>query len=234
MVAGLDVLAQGSWLGINDHGVVAVVLNRTGTLGPADGKRSRGELVLDALDFEEARSAADALVALDPDAYRPFNLIVADAHEAFWLRHSGTFSPFDAGVPGTPRFERDPIQLPAASDGHRADPGIGRHVVPSGLSMITAQDLDDPGSRRIGAFRPRFLGAHPPDPDAGDWSAWAALLADRRSPDEDPKSAMNIVTGGDYGTVCASLIALPIEGPPRMWFAAGRPDEASFEAIDLG
>ncbi len=86
---GLDVLAGGSWLGLNDDGVVAAVLNRYGTLGPQPGKRSRGELVLEALDHAEARQAADALRALDPDAWRPFNLIVADAQDAFWVRHAG-------------------------------------------------------------------------------------------------------------------------------------------------
>lgn len=86
---GLDVLAGGSWLGLNDDGVVAAVLNRHGTLGPQPGKRSRGELVLEALDHAEARQAADALRALDPDAWRPFNLIVADAQDAFWVRHAG-------------------------------------------------------------------------------------------------------------------------------------------------
>ena len=87
--AGLDLLGRGSWLGVNDDGVAAAVLNRRGTLGPAPGKRSRGELVLEALDHAEAQVAAEALSALDPDAYRPFNLLVADAAEAFWLRHAG-------------------------------------------------------------------------------------------------------------------------------------------------
>jgi hypothetical protein len=100
--------------------------------------------------------------------------------------------------------------------------------------MITAQDLNDAGSRRIEAFRPRFLAAPPPDPETGDWAAWTALLADRHSPDDDPKNAMNVVTGSDYGTVCASLVALPVEGRPRMWFAAGRSDEAGFEPVELG
>lgn len=86
---GLDVAAGGTWLGVNDDGVVAAVLNRRGTLGPQPGKRSRGELVLEALDHAEARHAADALRQLDPDAWRPFNLIVADALDAFWLRHAG-------------------------------------------------------------------------------------------------------------------------------------------------
>ena len=89
VVAGLDVLAGGSWLGINAWGVAAAVLNRTGSLGPAPGRRSRGELVLEALDHADAIAAACALADLDPDAYRTFNLIVADERDAFWLRHAG-------------------------------------------------------------------------------------------------------------------------------------------------
>src|SRR5918996_1233363 len=88
-VAGVDVVAGGSWLRINDHGVVAAVLNRVGTLGPAAGKRSRGELVLEALDHADAATAARALADLEPDAYRPFNLVIADPQDAFWLRHAG-------------------------------------------------------------------------------------------------------------------------------------------------
>ena len=89
IVAGLDELGGGSWLGVNDHGVAAAVLNRQGTLGPEEGMRSRGELVLEALDHAEAGAAAEALAHLDPRAYRPFNLVVADAAEAYWLRHAG-------------------------------------------------------------------------------------------------------------------------------------------------
>src|SRR6266404_7937500 len=78
VVAGLDLLAGGSWLGLNDWGVTAAVLNRTGSLGPAPGQRSRGELVLEALDHADAVSAALALGDLDPRAYRSFNMIIAD------------------------------------------------------------------------------------------------------------------------------------------------------------
>ena len=90
IVAGLDRLAGGSWLGLNDWGVAAAVLNRQGSLGPAAGRRSRGELVLEALDHADAVAAATALAHLDPAAYRSFNLIVADNRDAFWLRHAGT------------------------------------------------------------------------------------------------------------------------------------------------
>src|SRR5947199_3266361 len=90
IVAGRDRLAGGSWLGLNDWGVAAAILNRHGSLGPAAGLRSRGELVLEALDHADAVAAAAALSHLDPAAYRTFNLIVADNCDGFWLRHDGT------------------------------------------------------------------------------------------------------------------------------------------------
>src|SRR5947209_15117669 len=89
VTAGKDLLAGGSWLGLNDWGVAAAVLNRHGSLGPQPGQRSRGELVLEALDHADAVAAADALTHLEPTAYRSFNLIVADNRDAFWLRHTG-------------------------------------------------------------------------------------------------------------------------------------------------
>src|SRR5205807_81173 len=102
VVGGLDELAGGSWLGINDWGVAAAVLNRQGSLGPAAGRRSRGELVLEALDHADAVDAAAALSHLDPTAYRSFNLILADNRDAFWLKHGGSgrieAHPIDEGL----------------------------------------------------------------------------------------------------------------------------------------
>src|SRR3954453_3826583 len=72
VVAGLEELAGGSWLGLNDLGVRAAVLTRHGALGPAAGQRSRGELVLEALDHADAVTAAEALSHLDPASYRTF------------------------------------------------------------------------------------------------------------------------------------------------------------------
>src|SRR5260221_3501106 len=78
VVGGLDVLAGGSWLAVNRHGVAAGILNRIGSLGPLAGRRSRGELVLEALDHADAGIAAEALSQLEPRSYRPVNLIIAD------------------------------------------------------------------------------------------------------------------------------------------------------------
>ena len=100
VVAGRDDLAGGSWLGVNDSGVIAGVLNRRNTLGPQSGKRSRGELVLDALDFPDAADAVDMLAQLDAHAFRPFNMVVADNRDAFWLRNLGATVEAEALPPG--------------------------------------------------------------------------------------------------------------------------------------
>ncbi|TVR97499.1 MAG: hypothetical protein EA406_09605 [Rhodospirillales bacterium] len=212
VTAGMDVLAGGTWLGINDARVVAGVLNRINTLGPAPGLRSRGELPLEALDHADAGTAARALSALDPDAYRPFNLFIADAREAFWIRATDA----DEGENGPGRLDLFPI--------------------PAGLSMLTAYDLNDIGSPRIGRHLPRFRDVPAPDPECGDWSGWTALMTDRsHDPAAGPGGAMTVVTDTGFGTVCSSLLALPAQdrrGVKPVWrFAAGRPPDAPYRPI---
>lgn len=207
IVAGLDVLAGGSWLGLNDHGVVTCILNRHGTLGPASGKRSRGELVLEALDHADASDAVRALAALEPASYRPFNMVVADSRDAFWLAHRDDGSDIDVAP------------------------------IPAGVSMLTAHDLNDrAGSARTARYLDRFRAAPAPDPAADDWWSWQMLLgATDHAPDAGPGGAMTITGPGDFGTSSAAMIALPAPGAglPVFRFAAGRPDRAGFEPIDL-
>ena len=76
-------------MGINGHGVAAAVLNRQGSLGPAPGKRSRGELPLMALEHRTAADAAGAIAALNAGQWRGFNLVVADAAGAMFVRGAG-------------------------------------------------------------------------------------------------------------------------------------------------
>jgi len=212
VVAGLDHMAGGSWMGLNDHGVVAAILNRRGSLGPAAGKRSRGELVLEALDHADAVSAAEALAELRPAAYRSFNLVVADNRDAYWLRNRG-------------------------EENSRV---VEVQPMPEGLSMLTAYDLNDTASPRMARHLPAFQAAPAPAPDdqdpaGGDWSAWQRLLAET---DPGSEAAMSVERGG-FQTVCSSLLALPAppqalnERPRRpVWlFAPGRPDRSEFRPL---
>ncbi len=89
VIGGRDISGGGTWLALNRHGVVAAVLNRPGTLGPAAGCRSRGELPHLALRHGSAREAVAALSGLDAGQYRGFNLLVADSVTAWFLRGSG-------------------------------------------------------------------------------------------------------------------------------------------------
>jgi len=89
VTGGLDQLAGGTWLAVNTAGVVAAVLNRLGSLGPAPGKRSRGELPLLALRHKTAAEAASSLEGLDSAPWRSFNLVLADRHGAWFLRGTG-------------------------------------------------------------------------------------------------------------------------------------------------
>ncbi|MGI9501222.1 MAG: NRDE family protein [Geminicoccaceae bacterium] len=239
VVAGKDMTAGGAWFGVNDDGLVVAVLNRPGTLGPADGKRSRGELVLEALDHAEARLAAEALSDLNPESYRPFNLVIADRYDAFWLRHAGSSASLRIRMPGGVWREIEPVHTAAvrafspSSTDVPVVPEIVCRPIPSGLSMITAQDLNDPTSPLIRNNLPRFRTAHPPDPARGDWAGWIEILGDRAASDGNPKNAMNVADAGAFTTVCSHLLALPAIGEPVMRFAAGRPDDTPFEPVDL-
>jgi hypothetical protein len=197
VVAGRDRTGGGTWLGINRHGLVAAVLNRPGSLGPAPDKRSRGELPLLALAHDAAESATREITALDAAAWRSFNLVLADRTGAVFVRGPGQ---------GRPRAER----------------------LPPGIHMITAHDPDDLGSPRVARHLPRFRAAT--SPDADDWHAWRAILADTSG---EPGEQIDVVPRAGFGTVCSALLAIPRTGAPVWLFAAGPPDRVEFMPVAL-
>jgi uncharacterized protein with NRDE domain len=88
LLAPLDRRAGGTWWGLNGMGAFAAVTNRPARLlDPA--RRSRGQLVLDALAAPSAREAATRAAALGADLYNPFNLFVADREHAFAVVYEG-------------------------------------------------------------------------------------------------------------------------------------------------
>jgi hypothetical protein len=202
LVAGRDRSAGGTWMALR-RGVVAAVLNRPGSLGPAPGKRSRGELPLVALEARSAADAAARIAGLDAAEWRPFNMVVADAADAYFLRGLGT---------GRPEA------LPLGA----------------GVSMVTAHDPNDLASPRTRRHLPRFRDAPPPDPAAGDWAGWEALLSDQGFGAEGIGGALNVPAVAGFGTVCASMVALGAEGARAWRFSAGPPAPGQFRAIALG
>jgi hypothetical protein len=142
------------------------VLNRHGSLGPSPGQRSRGELVLEALDHADAIAAAEALSDLDPKAYRTFNLIIADESHGFWLRHAG-----DA------RLELKPLKE-------------GLSMIAAGdLDDLTTRRLE----LALPAFR-AWPTPDPDHDDWSGWQS--LLGSTRAPPSEPPTAAMRFVLDG--------------------------------------
>lgn len=83
VICGIDRQAGGTWLGVNQFGLFATVINRKKRFVPFN-PRSRGLLCRELLDFKSAGEAADhAKRELLTGKYAGANYLVADAKEAF-------------------------------------------------------------------------------------------------------------------------------------------------------
>jgi uncharacterized protein with NRDE domain len=207
VVAGLDLLAGGSWFGLNDWGVAAAVLNRTGSLGPAAEVRSRGELVLEALDHADAVDAAAALSYLDPASYRSFNLIIADNRDGFWVRHTGRG-----------RIEARPL----------AD---GLSVIAAGdVDELTTPRLALARPRFLRAPPP-----DPERDEWTAWQDLLGDAA--APPGAPPEAAMRFRTPNGFATVSSALIALPAvpspERPAVFRYAGWLPAASLWRNVEL-
>jgi len=209
VTAGLDELAGGTWMGLNDTGVVACILNRHGTLGSQEGKRSRGELVLEALDHADATDAAGALADLSLRAYRPFNMIIADNRDAWWL----------ALRDGAARMHLERI--------------------PDGLSMFTAGERNDPAETRIAAFLPKFEHTAPPDPDKNQWDTWAGLMGVTDAKGSAYHAMTFTLDSGFGTSSSSLLALPSIDAAherkakPVWLFAPGRPDSTAYQTVKM-
>ena len=88
VVAPRDSEAGGTWLGINDAGVFAGLTNRFGCDGP-EHARSRGELVRRGLEAADARSAAEIIGSIEPQAFGGFHFLSVDAMRAYLVWADG-------------------------------------------------------------------------------------------------------------------------------------------------
>ena len=206
VVAGQDTLAGGTWLGLNDWGVVTGVLNRPGSLGPDPALRSRGELPLEALEHAEATVAATAMAAVEQTSYRSFNLVIADSAQAFWIKSEGRGAVSAAAIP-------EGVSMITAHDiNDTASPRIRRF-----LPQFEAAAAPDPETGDWAAWQ-ALMGEGGPI-----------------SGENSDQGAMTFATEDGFATVSSSLIALPAPGrpgvKPKWLFAPGRPDETPYEPV---
>lgn len=93
IIAGKDLRAGGTWLGVNELGMIAGILNRrvdgikgvNGNKGdalPPTVARSRGTLCMELLQMSSAK-AARQLIDADRFRYNPFTIVFADQDAAY-------------------------------------------------------------------------------------------------------------------------------------------------------
>lgn len=101
ILSPLDLEAGGTWVGLSQRGVFAGLTNlrplgsggsgrgseETATTHPSPGPelKSRGGVVMAALEAESAIRAVESLSKLEEAAYNPFQLLVADGRDAFLI-----------------------------------------------------------------------------------------------------------------------------------------------------
>ncbi|MBR0650713.1 NRDE family protein [Roseomonas terrae] len=202
-VGGRDRSAGGTWMALGRGGVLAAVLNRPGSLGPAAGKRSRGELPLIAAAAETAEAAAAAILSLNAGAWRPFNMVIADSRLAVFIRGLGEGPPEATTLP-------EGLSMVTAHDPNDpTSPRTRRH-----LPRFRATPPPDPGTG-----------------DWSAWEA--LLSDSRFDPAIGPAETLNVPPTNGFGTVCASLLAFGADGMRHWRFCPAAPGTAPFAALDL-
>lgn len=100
IVTPRDERAEGTWIGVNEYGLVAAVSNRFAGQ-PDPQARSRGLLCLDGLHHRDAPAAREfATREADSRRYNPFNLLHADPRRVVCTSREGGATFIRDGVAG--------------------------------------------------------------------------------------------------------------------------------------
>lgn len=193
-------------MGVNDHGLACVVMNRAKSLGPDPDKRSRGELVLEALDHAETAEAVRALSQLNPDAYRPFNLFVGDPRQAYWIRNAeGTI---------------DAEEIPS-----------GLHM----LTSLELNDESDPRIRHYLPLFRKAAHPYPDTADWDEWRELLASHDHPSGEGRAASMCFRLQTGlSTLSSSLIALPLYPGIGSRPVWlFSPGPPDRVAFEPVDM-
>ena len=85
--AGKDISKGGSWLGLNENGLCAAILNRASNKLKNKNLNSRGKIIIDILKKSDAKSALKYIELYFKKDTRFFNLFISDYKNAFWIKY---------------------------------------------------------------------------------------------------------------------------------------------------
>lgn len=209
ILGGRDLLAGGTWLAVNEHGVVAGLTNTPTAAGRDPTKRSRGLLPLAAARHRSAREAAAALAAgASPADYNPAWMLVGDRDGLFAVTVAGDRPVVSALAPGTHVLENGPPGAPSAKV---------RHV--GSLLGHPPADVDGEDLRRLLAA---VLADHRVAPGAEGLGSGG--------PARPPETLAACVHAEQYGTRSSALVVVADDRsrPPAVAVADGPPCRSPF------
>jgi uncharacterized protein with NRDE domain len=246
-LAPLDLEAGGTWLGLNAQGVFVGLTNlrpagaveAVGEVSPGvnessdlpaaavlasgpigrPGARSRGEVVMAALDARTASEAAAVIEQLEEEAYNPFQLLVADAREA-WLsvyRDRPRTRLLEPGIHVVGNVEDDGLDtLSGVAPSEASNPrGIGRSAGSRAKKLTRIQERVE--KLLAGSGRDLLEGL-------------AGVC--REHVEADPFESTCVHVANRYGTRSSLLLELADRaGASRLWATDGPPCERDFEDL---
>lgn len=120
ILAGRDLRANGTWMGVGRNGRFAAVTNYRGGTEPSS-PHSRGSLVV---DFLLSRLSVQGFMeekAKEAKTYSGFNLLAADERELWWLSNrDGTPRRLEPGIHGLGNLLLDSPEVEQAKQGFEA------------------------------------------------------------------------------------------------------------------
>ena len=122
MLGGRDEVAGGTWLAVNEFGVVAGLTNVPSPRGRDTTKRSRGELPVALAAHRDAAAAVAWIRAtVDPSDYNPCWLLVGDRDSLCYVDLTGGRRPVARQLPaGSYVLENAPLLPRSAKAAHIA------------------------------------------------------------------------------------------------------------------
>jgi uncharacterized protein with NRDE domain len=126
IVAGRDLKSGGTWFGVGRK-VVAGLTNHRSAIPSRAGIRSRGDLVVRALQSPSAEAAAEEIRQLPPGEFGDFHLLAADRESMLWITNrSGEFevAPVAPGVHVLGNYGLDNEKDPVVANLHEAMKGV--------------------------------------------------------------------------------------------------------------
>ncbi len=209
VLGGRDAMAGGTWLAVNEYGVVAGLTNRPSPGGRDPSKRSRGELPLIAADRRSAKEAVEEIRhRVRPGDYNPAWLLIGDRRSLHYVELAIDRKPVVRELePGIHVLENAGLDEPS--------PKVDR------VRSLVEAAL--PGPDRWAAL-PEMLADHAL-PDAA-----ALQIYERNNIERRLATLASCVHTDDYGTRSAALLRVRTEpaSSPEVMVADGPPCTSSF------